>query len=53
MTDRRDYGPPWQPQPYDPGAHQQRLGQLPPQQCPPQGQPWPPQGYQPPQRPPG
>jgi hypothetical protein len=50
---------PWQPQPYDPRQHQQRLGgqqEAPWQQAtpPPQGQPWPPPGYQPPpQGPPG
>jgi hypothetical protein len=78
MTDHEDYGQPWppqqgygqqypqdqpwQPQPYDPGAHHQRIGG---QQHAPQGQPWsqggashPPSqppyaGYQPPQAPPG
>ena len=64
----QDYGrqypqdQPWNPQPYDPGAHQQRIGwqqyapQGQPQQAqpayPPQGQPWQP-GYQPPHGPPG
>ena len=49
MTDRQDHGqPPWdpqqgygrqdpQPQQYDPGTHQRRMGG---QQYPPQGQPW-------------
>jgi hypothetical protein len=56
-------GQPWQPQQYDPGAHQRRMGGQqygpqgqPPQvqpPFPPQGQPWPQPGYQPPQGPPG
>jgi hypothetical protein len=53
MTDRQDYGEPWppqqgygqqypqdpwQPQPYDPAAHRQRIG---PEQYAPQHRPWP------------
>jgi len=59
---QRQYPPgqPWQPQPYDPGVHQQRIGwqQQAPQGQPPQtpypqqGQPWPQPGHQPPQGPP-
>ena len=56
---------PWQPPPYNPGAHQQRIGgpqyapQGQPPPYPPQGQPWQQVGYgqpgygQPPQGPPG
>lgn len=35
---------PWQPQQYDPGAHQRRIGG-PQSPYPPQGQPWPQPGY--------
>jgi hypothetical protein len=38
MTDRQDHGQPWPPQPYDPGAHQQRIAW---QQYASRGQPWP------------
>lgn len=56
-------GQPWQPQQYNPGTHQRRMGGQqyapqgqPPQAqppFPPQGQPWPQPGYQAPQGPPG
>lgn len=56
---QEERGGSWRREQYDPGAHQQRLGQPPPQHSPqgppypPQGQPWPQAGYPPPQKPPG